>query len=221
MQVVSGPLGRERVHFEAPVAERIESEMKAFLAWFNAEPDTDPVIKAALAHFWFITIHPLEDGNGRIARAIAEMALARSDGAAERFYSMSAQIEADRREYYEVLEHSQKGSLDVTKWLTWFVECLGRSIDRAQETLSAVLRKARVWQQVGTTPLNERQRQILNRLLDGFEGNLTTSKYAKLAHCSTDTALRDIRELLEVRLLLQNPGRGRSVSYRLAEPEDD
>ncbi len=218
MQVVSGALGRERVHFEAPEAGRIEGEMKTFLAWFNAKPETDPVIKAALAHFWFVTIHPFEDGNGRIARAIADMALARADGTPQRFYSMSWQIEAERRDYYDVLEKTQKGDLDITDWLLWFVECLGRSLARAQETLSAVLLKARVWQHVGQGRVNERQRQIINRLLDGFEGNLTTSRYAKMAGCSADTALRDIRELIGRGVLLRNPAGGRSASYRIAEP---
>ena len=217
MQVVSGPMGRETVHYEAPEATRVPDEMKVFLEWFNAAPRTDPVIKAALAHFWFVTIHPFEDGNGRIARAIADMALARADGAAERFYSMSAQIEAERRDYYAALEESQKGDLDVTLWLAWFIECLARSLDRAEETLSAVLFKARVWQRVGNARVNDRQRVVLNRLLDGFEGTLTTSKYAKMAHCSSDTALRDIQELLERDVLLRNPGAGRSASYRLAE----
>ncbi len=218
MQVVSGPLGREKVHFEAPEAARVPNEMQAFLEWFNAAPRTDPVIQAALAHFWFVTIHPFEDGNGRMARAIADMALARADGAADRFYTMSAQIEAERRDYYDVLEKSQKGDLDLTAWLTWFIECLGHSLDRAEGTLSAVLFKARVWQRVGNLRVNERQRAVLNRLLDGFEGYLTTSKYAKLAHCSSDTALRDIQELLDGGILLRNPGKGRSVSYRIAEP---
>lgn len=216
MQVVSGPMGRVKVHFEAPEAARMPDEMKTFLEWFNAAPRTDPVIKAALAHFWFVTIHPFEDGNGRIARAIADMALARADGVAERFYSMSARIEAERRDYYAVLETSQRGDLDVTNWLAWFIECLGRSLDHAEETLSGVLFKARVWQRVGPTGVNDRQRTVLNRLLDGFEGNLTSSKYAKLAHCSSDTALRDIRDLLDRRVLLQNPGKGRSVSYGIA-----
>lgn len=218
MQVVSGPLGRERVHFEAPEATRVPDETRVFLEWFNAVPRVDPVIKAALAHFWFVTIHPFEDGNGRMARAIADMALARSDGAAERFYSMSAQIEAERRDYYAVLERSQKGDLDVTDWVAWFLECLGHSLDRAEETLSAVLFKARVWQHVGNTRVNERQRKVINRLLGGFEGNLTSSKYAKLAQCSSDTALRDIQELLDAGVLLRNPGAGRSASYRIAEP---
>jgi Fic family protein len=166
-----------------------------------------------------VTIHPFEDGNGRIARAIADMALARCDGTAQRFYSMSAQIEAERSAYYDVLEQSQKGDLDVTEWLTWFLACLGRSLDRAQETLSTVLLKARVWQRVGSAGVNERQRKVINRLLDGFEGNLTSSKYAKLTHCSSDTALRDIRDLLARGVLLRNPGGGRSVSYRIADPE--
>jgi len=219
MQVVSGPLGREKVHYEAPEAGRLSHEMATFLDWFNADPSTDPGIKAALAHFWFVTIHPFEDGNGRIARAIADMALARCDGTAQRFYSMSAQIEAERSAYYDVLEQSQKGDLDVTEWLTWFLACLGRSLDRAQETLSTVLLKARVWQRVGSAGVNERQRKVINRLLDGFEGNLTSSKYAKLTHCSSDTALRDIRDLLARGVLLRNPGGGRSVSYRIADPE--
>jgi Fic family protein len=221
MQVVSGRLGRERVHFEAPEARRIPSEMKRFLDWFNAEPLTDPVIHAALAHFWFVTIHPFEDGNGRIARAIADMALARADGTAQRFYSMSAQIEAERKDYYAVLERSQKGTLDLTDWLTWFIACLGRSLERAEDTLAAVLRKALVWQCVGNAGVNNRQRIVLNRLLDGFEGKLTSSKYAKLAKCSSDTALRDIRDLLDRNVLLRNPGGGRSVSYRIAQPDND
>jgi len=219
MQVVSGPLGRERVHFEAPVAERLPSEMVRFLDWFDTESGTDPVIHAALAHFWFVTIHPFEDGNGRIARAIADMALARADGTEQRFYSMSAQVEAERKDYYAVLERSQKGDLDITDWLTWFVACLGRSLQRAEQTLSVVLRKARVWQRAESASVNERQRKVLNRLLDGFEGKLTSSKYAKLAKCSSDTALRDIRDLLDRGVLLRNPGGGRSVSYRIAEPD--
>ena len=221
MQVVSGAVGRERVHFEAPEANRLPAEMKRFLDWFNAEPPIDPVVKASLAHFWFVTIHPFEDGNGRIARAIADMALARSDGTGQRFYSMSAQIESERKEYYAVLERSQKGDLDITDWLTWFVACLGRSLERAEETLSAVLRKARVWERIGSGGVNERQRTVLNRLLDGFDGKLTSSKYAKLAKCSSDTALRDIRDLLDRGVLLRNPGGGRSVSYRIAEPDTD
>jgi Fic family protein len=217
MQVVSGILGREKVHFEAPEAKRLGPEMKAFLKWFNAPSSTDAVLKSALAHFWFVTIHPFEDGNGRIARAIADMALARADGTANRFYSMSAQIEAERKAYYQVLESSQKGDLDVTLWMRWFLECLGRALERAQATLAVVLRKARIWDTINQSPINDRQREVVNRLLDGFEGNLTTSKYGKLAHCSTDTALRDIRELLDRGVLVQNPGHGRSTNYRLAD----
>ena len=219
MQVVSGPLGRERVHYEAPTATRLPGEMKAFLDWFNAGHAADPVIKAALSHFWFVTIHPFEDGNGRIARAIADMALARADGMAQRFYSMSAQIETERDDYYDTLERSQKGDMDITNWIKWFLACLGRSLDRAEETLSAVLRKARVWRQVGALGVNARQRKVVNRLLDGFQGPLTSSKYAKLTHVSPDTALRDIGDLLQRGVLVRNPGGGRAVSYRLAEPE--
>jgi Fic family protein len=217
MQVVSGVIGRERVHFEAPEARRLAAEMKAFLKWFNAPLSTDAVLKSALAHFWFVTIHPFEDGNGRIARAIADMALARADGTANRFYSMSAQIEAERKAYYQILESSQKGDLDVTLWMQWFLECLGRALERAQATLAVVLRKARIWDTINQSPINDRQREVVNRLLDGFERNLTTSKYGKLTHCSTDTALRDIRELLGRGVLVQNPGHGRSTNYRLAD----
>ncbi len=217
MQVVSGGVGREKVHFEAPEACRIEAEVSAFLQWFNAPLLLDPVLKAALAHFWFVTIHPFEDGNGRIARTIADMILARADGTSNRFYSMSAQIEAERKEYYEILESSQKGAMDITPWIRWFLECLGRALDRAYATLKGVMRKARTWEALSQFTINERQREVINRLLDGFEGNLTTSKYAKLAHCSTDTALRDIGELLRHGALLQNPRGGRSTSYRLID----
>ena len=180
MQVVSGPIGKEHVHFEAPPASRLEKDMQTFLDWFNADPDVDPVIKAALAHLWFVTIHPFDDGNGRIARAITDMALARSENSSQRFYSMSAQIRQERGEYYEILERTQKGTLDITPWMEWFLDCLGRAIDGAQTTLQAVLTKARFWESVATVAINERQRLVLNRLLDGFEGKLTTSKYAKL-----------------------------------------
>jgi Fic family protein len=218
MQVVSGPISRERVHFEGPDAKRVAGEMDVFLEWFNAPMAIDPVMKAGVAHFRFVTIHPFEDGNRRIARAIADMALARADGRPERFYSMSAQIEAERRAYYEVLEDSQKGGMDITPWLKWFLECLGRALTRAEGTLASVLRKAHVWQRIGTAPVNERQRKVLNRLLDGFEGKLTTSKYAALTACSNDTALRDIQALVAQGVLAQNEGGGRSASYRLIVP---
>jgi Fic family protein len=218
MQVVSGPIGRPKVHFEAPEAERLESEMSRFLEWFNAPAAMDPVLRSGVAHFWFVTIHPFEDGNGRIARAIADMALARGDGTRQRFYSMSWQIEAQRKEYYDRLESAQRGGLDITFWLDWYLACLDGAIDNADGHVASVLRKARLWELVNRRPVNERQRLVINRLLDDFEGFLTTSKYAKLAQCSPDTALRDIHELLERGIIIQNPGGGRSTSYRLAEP---
>ncbi len=217
MEVVSGPVGKERVHFEAPPAKRLDREMQAFLGGFNANADIDPVLKAGLAHLWFVTIHPFDDGNGRIARAIADMALARSENSPQRFYSMSAQIQLERAGYYDILEHTQKATMDVTSWMEWFLGCLGRAIDGAQTTLGAVLDKARFWERVQGIPLNERQRLVLNRLLDGFEGKLTTSKYAKLATCSQDTALRDILPLVEHGVLVRNPEGGRSTSYVLAD----
>ncbi len=216
MQVVSGPIGKERVHFEAPKAWRIEGEMARFIDWFNAPPDVDFVINSALAHFWFVTIHPFEDGNGRIARAIADMMLARSENSSQRFYSMSAQISRDRSDYYDILERCQKGSLDITPWMEWFIGCLGRGITGADTVLGAVLAKARFWQRLQNAPINDRQKRILNRLLDGLEGKLTTSKYAKLAKCSQDTALRDISALIDAGALVQNPGGGRSTSYALS-----
>jgi len=219
MQIVSGPIGHEKIHFEAPHADRLDSEMTTFLDWFNGPLSIDPVLKAGIAHFWFVTIHPFEDGNGRIARAIADMALARADGARERFYSMSSQIEAERKAYYLKLESAQRGGPDITSWLEWFLGCLDRAIEGAQATLSGVLYKAKLWQCINDRPVNERQRLVINRMLDDFQGSLTTSKYAKLAKCSTDTALRDIRELLERNIIVQNPGGGRSTSYRLADPE--
>jgi Fic family protein len=219
MQVVSGPLGKERVHFEAPSAERLSTEMQEFLEWFNAPLSIDPVLKAGVAHFWFVTIHPFEDGNGRIARAIADMELARSDGTKDRFYSMSSQIEAEKKDYYWKLESAQRGDLDITPWLEWFLGCLDRSISSAEAGLRQVLRKARLWQQFNTHSLNERQRSVINRMLDGFEGFLTTSKYAKLAKCSSDSALRDIQQMLHYGILKSNPGHGRSTSYRLSEDE--
>jgi len=219
MQVVSGPAGRERVHFEAPAATRLDGEMNAFLDWFEAPAETDPVLEAALAHLWFVTVHPFDDGNGRIARAIADMALARSEGSSQRFYSMSSQIRAERNAYYDILEQTQRGTTDVTDWIGWFLACLGRSIDSAGTALAGVLAKARFWERAVGLALNERQRLVLNRLLDGFEGKLTTSKWAKLAKCSQDTALRDIAFLVDHGVLVRNPGGGRSTSYGLAEAQ--
>jgi Fic family protein len=220
MQVVAGPIGRKSVHFEAPTAEKLDTEMRAFLEWLNANVNVDPVLKAGVAHFWFVTIHPFQDGNGRIGRAIADLMLARADGTTERFYSMSAQIEAERKEYYLRLERGQRGALDITNWLEWFLECLGRSLDRAEDALSGVLRKAKLWDWINHEAVNERQRKVLNRLIDGFEGKkLTTSKYAKLARCSEDTALRDIQVLIKRSILIQNQGGGRSTSYSLVETQ--
>jgi Fic family protein len=217
MQVVSGPMGRERVHFEAPSADRLQQEMTAFLHWFRASNGIDPVLKAGVAHFWFVTIHPFEDGNGRIGRAIADMALARAEGTAERFYSMSAQIEAERKEYYLHLERSQRGGVDITSWLEWFLGCLGRAVAGAETEFASVLRKAKVWERINAQPVNDRQRKIINKLLDGFDGKLSTSKYAKLAKCSEDTALRDIKILIDRGVLIQDEGGGRSTSYRLVD----
>jgi Fic family protein len=216
MQVVSGPIGRERVHFEAPVAENLNREMQAFLDWFDESTETDWVTKAGLAHLWFVTTHPFDDGNGRIARAITDMAFARSENSAQRFYSMSAQIRQDRAAYYDVLETTQKGTMDITPWMEWFLGCLRRAIAGAQATLATVLSKARFWETFADVSINDRQRLVLNRLLDGFEGKLTTSKWAKLAKCSHDTALRDIVTLVERGILVRNPEGGRSTSYDLA-----
>jgi Fic family protein len=217
MQVVSGAVGKERVHYEAPQAAKLPDEMKAFLDWFEAKDNTDPVLKAAIAHLWFVTIHPFEDGNGRIARAIADMALARSDQSPQRFYSMSAQIRQERNAYYEKLEAAQKGELDITPWVEWFLACLNRAFDGAENTLADVLRKAEFWKKHAGGAFNDRQRDILNRLLDGFEGKLTSSKYAIIEKTSPDTALRDINELVERGILTKDEGGGRSTSYSLAE----
>jgi len=218
MQVTSGYVGKERVHYEAPAAERLENEMGGFLEWFNAKSRLDPVIEAAIAHLWFVTIHPFGDGNGRIARAIADMALARSEKTSWRFYSMSTQIRAERTAYYDILEATQKGDLDVTAWLEWFLDCLDRAFDRAEVTLAFVLAKARFWEENAEAKLNDRQRLIVNRLLNGFEGKLTSSKYAILAKCSQDTAIRDIDDLIKQDILTKDPGGGRSTSYSLAVP---
>jgi Fic family protein len=221
MRVVSGTYGREKVHYEAPAADRLEHEMREFLTWFNLDDKLDPVVKAAVAHLWFVTIHPFDDGNGRIARAIADMSLARSESSPQRFYSMSAQIQLERQAYYEMLEATQKGDLDITRWLEWFLACLDRAFDGADAILSSVFRKAEFWRVNAATSLNDRQRDILNRLLDGFEGKLTSSKWAKIEKCSADTALRDINELLAHGILVRDEAGGRSTSYSLAEIKAD
>jgi len=215
MQVVSGPIGRQKVHYEAPTAARIPGDMDRFLNWFEAPGNTDPLLIAGLAHLWFVTIHPFDDGNGRIARAIADTALARSERSTQRFYSMSAQIRRERNDYYTTLERTQRGALDVTPWQEWFLSCLHRAIEGSHDTLGAVLEKARFWERFAQQSLNGRQVKVLNRLLDGFEGKLTTSKYAKLTKSSQDTAYRDILELLERGALRKDPGGGRSTSYSL------
>jgi Fic family protein len=216
MQVVSGPVGRERVHYEAPTAGSVDREMGAFVAWFNKPDSVDPVLRAALAHLWFVTIHPFDDSNGRIARAIADMALARSDGSPQRFYSMSAQIRIERAAYYGILEATQKGDLDITAWIEWFLGCLDRAFDGAEIILASVLTKARFWERHAGAPLQDRQRLVINRLLDGFEGKLTSSKYAKLTKCSQDTASRDIDDLIVRGILFKDSAGGRSTSYSLA-----
>ncbi len=217
MQVVSGAIGRERVHFQAPDASVMDTEMQLFLDWFNREVPLDPVIKAAVAHLWFVTIHPFDDGNGRIGRTIADMQLARADGTAQRFYSMSAQIRKERNAYYTVLEKTQKGDLDITDWLDWFLNCLDRGLNATDDILAGVLHKARYWEWLTTKQISDRQRLMLNKLLDGFDGKLTTSKWAKISKCSHDTALRDIQQLMEQGVLIKEESGGRSTSYLLNE----
>ena len=217
MQVVSGSIGRQRVHFEAPPADRLETETNRFFKWLNGTSNEPPLIKAGLGHLWFVTLHPFDDGNGRIARAIGDLLLARADSSSQRFYSLSAQIQRERKAYYEILERTQKRSLDVTEWFAWFLGALHRAVDQAQHTLDAVLTKTRFWQRWATTPLNERQVKLLNRLLDGFEGKLTSSKWAAIANCSPDTALRDINDLLARGILRKTDAGGRSTSYELSE----
>jgi Fic family protein len=219
MQVVSGPLGKEHVHYEAPKAERLDQEMKSFLEWFESDKPIDQVLAAGLAHLWFVTIHPFDDGNGRIARAIADMALARSEHSPRRFYSMSSQIRLERDAYYDILERTQKGSMDITPWMEWFLDCLGRAIDGTREALRAVLDKKQFWDRFKDVKFNNRQLIVINRLLDDFGGNLTTSKYAAFAKCSQDTAHRDVVELIEHHVLVQNPKGGRSTSYSLAQAQ--
>src|SRR6202163_4482122 len=217
MQVVSGAMGKERVHFEAPAAKRLDPEVGTFLNWFNGNTEGDWVVKAGLAHLWFVTIHPFEDGNGRIARAIADMSLARSEESPQRFYSMSAQIRIERNAYYEILESTQKGDLDITPWIEWFLGCLDRAFGGAEKTLAIVFQKADFWKKHSAAPLNERQRNTINRLLDGFEGKLTSSKWALIEKCSPDTALRDIADLVERGILTKDAGGGRSTSYSLVQ----
>ena len=218
MQVVSGPMGRERVHYEAPPTLRLGQEIEGFLTWFESPERFDPVLKAAVAHLWFVTLHPFDDGNGRIARALAELALARSEQSTQRYYSMSAQIRKERSAYYDILEVTQQGDLDLTPWMTWFLTCLERAIDQAEITLGAVLAKARFWQAHAGIPINERQQRLLNRLLDGFDGKLTTSKWAKIATCSQDTAYRDILDLIAKGMLAREDAGGRTTSYALRLP---
>lgn len=219
MQVVSGPIGREKVHYEAPKAASLVDEMKAFIGWFNDTQDLDAVLKAAIAHLWFVTIHPFEDGNGRIARAIADMALARSENSSQRLYSMSAQIQQERNVYYDILEATQKGDLDITEWLEWFLDCLDRTFDRADIILASVLRKARFWKKHSNQKFNDRQRAMIERLFEGFEGKLTSSKWAQLTKSSQDSALRDIDDLVTKGILAKDAAGGRSTSYSLIVAE--
>ena len=217
MQVISGPIGRPKVHYVAPAASHVDPEMERFLGWFASNEQKDPLLKTAIAHLWFVTIHPFEDGNGRIGRAIAEMCLARSDGSAQRFYSMSSQIFEERNSYYEILEKTQSGSLNITEWLKWFLECLDRAIERSNEITSGALAKESFWQELKKkdVSLNQRQKKVLNKLLSDFEGKLTREKWMKLTKASSRTALRDINELIELGILEQEGAGGRSTSYRL------
>jgi len=219
MQVISGAIGREKVHFEAPPASCLRSEITQFLNWFNASQSLDPYLKAGIAHLWFVTIHPFDDGNGRIGRAIADMALSRADQSRDRFYSLSSQIMKERQGYYLHLERSQKGSLDVTEWLAWFLQCLINAIDSANSNLYSTLAKTQFWQHCQGVPFNERQIKLLNRLLDGFEGNLTNKKWSLIAKCSADTALRDITDLLDRGVLSRGSSSGRSTHYLIKQPE--
>lgn len=216
MQVVSGAMGKEKVHFEAPESRTLAREMKRFLDWFNSAQPIDPVIKSAVAHFWFVTIHPFDDGNGRIARAVADMQLARADGGSQRFYSMSAQIRVERNAYYTTLEKSQKGDMDLTDWLLWYLQCLDRALNATDQTLRNVLMKTKFWDRHANTPLNERQRKMINALFGEFFGKLSSSKWAKMTKCSADTALRDINDLIEKKILQKEASGGRSTNYVLA-----
>ncbi len=217
MQVVSGPMGRETVHFQAPDSNRLPTEMRLFVEWFNQENVEDFILKAAIAHLWFVTIHPFEDGNGRISRALADMMLCRSDETSKRFYSMSSQIRKERKAYYDILEDTQHGDLNITDWLKWFLECLERAIESSDEILKTVLQKAQLWQLPVSQSFNERQRLMLNKLIDGFDGKLTSSKWAKIAKCSQDTASRDIQNLVQNGILVKDAAGGRSTNYLLAQ----
>ena len=220
MQVVSGAMGKERVHFEAPSAERVQKEIKKFIEWFNNEESLDPVVKAGIAHLWFLTVHPFEDGNGRIARALTDMLLARADGISQRFYSMSTQIRVERKGYYAILEKTQKGSLDITDWLCWFLECLKEALLASGEIVEKVLFKHRFWTKHAQESFNDRQVKILNRLIEGFTGKLTSTKWAKITKCSQDTALRDIQNLIEKGVLRKTDEGGRNTNYELEEHLD-
>lgn len=217
MQVVSGPMGREKVHYQAPSPERVPQEMERFIHWINSDSGIDDVIKAAIAHLWFVTIHPFDDGNGRIARALTDMLLARSEHTSKRFYSMSAKIKLQRNIYYDTLEHTQRGDGDITDWILWFLQCFDQALDGTNETLSNVLDKARYWEHFAHLTVNERQRKLINMQFDGFFGKLTSGKWAKIAKCSSDTALNDIKDLLEKGMLVKNGEGGRSTNYSLTE----
>lgn len=215
MQVVSGAMGKEKIHFQAPDSDVIEKEMKAFLNWFNHYDKIDLVIKAAVAHLWFVTIHPFEDGNGRITRALTDMLLAQADRSNQRFYSMSAQIREERKQYYKILEKTQKGNLDITEWIKWFLQCLINALKSTDSILKRVLLKADFWNKHSKTIINERQKKLLNKLLNGFEGKLTSSKWAKIAKCSKDSAIRDINDLINKDILQKEAAGGRSTNYEL------
>ena len=217
MQVVSGVLGKEKVHYQAPTADKLLKEMGQFIEWFNTDENIDPVIKAGVAHLWFVTLHPFEDGNGRIARALTDLLLSRADGISQRYYSMSSQIRIERNDYYKILEKSQKGKLDITEWLVWFLKCLKNSLKNSNQILSKVINKHNFWNKNGTKIQNQRQKLLLNKLLDGFDGKLNSSKWGKIAKCSKDTALRDIQDLIKKGILIQEKGGGRNTSYRLID----
>jgi Fic family protein len=215
MQVVSGATGKEKIHFEAPKAELLSKEMSSFLNWFNAESTTDAVLKAAIAHLWFVTIHPFDDGNGRITRAVTDMQLARADGTPQRFYSMSAQILKEKATYYEMLERIQKSDLDITRWLSWFLDCLFNAMDYTEETLKAVVNRTQFWKKNREVSLNSRQQYMVSKLLDEFHGKLTSTKWSKMTKSSPDTALRDIQDLIEKGILEKETGGGRNTAYSL------